>query len=134
MFNFTAPTRESHDTAMELVDSFNVEGLSLGYRNGEWVVTDSATGSVYFTAEYAWEVRDYLNEIDNDCLCDGSDDAPYTCTFPPCVATSEGAVFSAAGFFASNPLAFLDAYDRNNPKHPDYADSIIDRIDTKENI
>lgn len=124
MLNFTAPTRESHDTAMELVDSFNVEGLSLDFRNGEWVVTDSATGAVYFTAEYAWEVRDYLNEIDHECLCDGSDDAPYSCTFPPCVVTAEkesGAYYGAA--------FTRDAYDRNDPKHPDYADSIIDRID-----
>lgn len=129
MFNFSQLAHESHDTAQELIEWFNVEGLSLGYRNGEWIVIDSQNEAIYFTAEYAWEVRDYLNEIDNECLCDGSDDAPYTCTFPPCVATSEAAAFSAAGFFASNPLAFLDAYDRNDPKHPDYADSIIDRID-----
>lgn len=125
MFNFSQLAHESHDTAQELIEWFNVEGLSLGYRNGEWVVTDSKLGTTYFTAEYAWEVRDYLNEIDNECLCDGSDDAPYTCTFPPCVATAEAHDFKPALLRTS----YFDAYDRNDPKRPDYAESIIDRID-----
>lgn len=129
MFNFSQLTHESHDTAMELVDSFNVEGLSLDFRNGEWVVTDSATGAVYSTAEYAWEVRDYLNEIDHECLCDGSDDAPHTCTFPPCVAERFSLALQSLAPRVALTWADMDAYDRKDPKRPDYAENVVAAID-----
>lgn len=123
MFNFSKLTHESHDTAQELIDWFDVEGLSLGYHNGEWIVTDSQTEAIYFTAEYAWEVRDYINEIDEDCFCDGSDDAPYTCTFPPCVAERNSYRVEV------QPYPTDEAYDRTDPKHYEYAENIIAAID-----
>lgn len=123
MFNFSQLTHESHDTAQELIDWFDVEGLSLGYRNGEWVVTDSKLGTTYFTAEFAWEVRDYLAEIDQQCECDGSDDAPYACTFPPCVAECNSYRVEV------QPYPADQAYDRTDPKHYDYAENIIAAID-----
>lgn len=129
MFNFSQFTHESHDTIQETLDWFDIEGLSLEYTINGWEIRDSATNAMYAVFDYAWEVRDYINSINEECFCDGSDDAPYTCTFPPCVAEREAADFSINGFFATNPVAWLDPYDRNDPKHPDYADSIIDRID-----
>ena len=127
MFNMTVATSESADTVLDLFDRFNIEGLSLEVIKGEFIITDSKTGKVYFTAEYAWEIDDYLSEIDHECYCDGADDAPYRCTFPPCVAEGEAEAAYYGTMFRAAQIATTDGIAAH--KHPQRIEDVLNAVD-----
>jgi len=69
--------------------------------------------------------------VDDECYCDGADDAMYSCTFPPCVATREAEAAEWAAYFAAAPPAIVleVGYDLADPKHPTFRERQFQRAD-----
>jgi hypothetical protein len=79
-----------------------------------------------------WYARNGAVALDAECLCDGSDDGYYRCTYPPCVAESEreqayyGAQFAAAQFAAAQ-----GGYEPTDPKNAEYVDDLLEMVDAR---
>lgn len=66
--------------------------------------------------------------VDASCQCDGSDDAMYRCSYPPCVAEGEADATYYGAMFAAAHRVHSDEYDVNDPKHQDFAERVFEGV------